>query len=536
MNIGDNSSLEVRYKELIRFVLSDYINSQKKYTIYSIEVLGDIKDKQYKEQKVLIPFQKDDYEQIKKDAIESLEIFEDKSYDSILIKDTVEYFLKNPKYFTQALISIWYYKRNYNEKNITYIELMKIYNYLIKNYALRDIHIENNFEEALIIYSARQLFNFLSNRDKIHRDFDRSGKSKVLGEGTFGKVYKPPYEFDDDDQVGKIFTKYRNWEFEYNIGEKLRKIDKSGFLVLPERINEKNKEILQLRYGYAGISYKKYLRNIPNLSDMQTISKITENTINIMCAFIDKYLTTFGKSKLVHLDIKPDNVMYLESDNELKLIDFSLVTEGRYIFDRKIVGISYSIDKLYPYYSPELNMHFSHTKPDDLYLESTKIRFIRNMTSIFRTIFFKKICDEAINKNIRAFWDGEDYKDTSKFHAQDAWSIGITFLLYFEIILHRYENEWNVNNISSLFKTHHKDKWNTEDIRTLYINNNEIVNDTKWNIENIASMYEKNDISYRSIPDMIKHAINIIVNNLLCLNIKRDLLKCRVELQRIKSL
>ena len=66
----------------------------------------------------------------------------------------------------------------------------------------------------------------------------------------------------------------------------------------------------------------------------------------------------------------------------------------------------------------------------------------------------------------------------------------------------------------------------------------------EFNINNVRYLYDNNNThiksnnstsnSYRSVPKIIESMINIIVNNLLCVNVNRNIEKCMTELNKLK--
>ena len=357
------------------------------------------------------------------------------------------------------------------------------YNDLASLYNVYETRRTIQFEDILINYGAQAFLKFLlRKKDLIEESVSKN--SRRIGQGAYGKVYRSPIGYDDKSQIGKVFSTFRDWVTEYDIAEKLKDIpNDDGFIVLPKTISEINKKILQLRYGYAGESYKDYLDRCSFSDNQKIIIRRTKKSIKIMCDFLQRYLDTFGQSELTHLDIKPANVMYLEEDNTLRLIDFSLTTNEEQLFNRNPRRII-QIESSYPFWSPEYNLFMAGYKGQEI--DENIIKKLTNaIIRMFRNGLFKMKIKQCIFDLLKKYKKDETYIYVK--NSQDTWGIGITFLLYLETIFSKKS-----------FSIH------THDLK--------------------------------QIEDFMNKIVDIICKNMICVNTDRNIEKCIIELQSISDI
>jgi serine/threonine protein kinase len=94
------------------------------------------------------------------------------------------------------------------------------------------------------------------------------------------------------------------------------------------------------------------------------------STVLIMCALATRHLIELHKKDILHLDIKPINLMYSKQQNRVEFIDYGLSTQG---------PRAHSRGQGTPAYASAAQMgHFECTKRDDLV--SLGVTFIELMT------------------------------------------------------------------------------------------------------------------------------------------------------------
>lgn len=267
-------------------------------------------------------------------------------------------------------------------------------------------------------------------------------KSKKIGSGTYGTVYRPPIGHTDNTRVGKVFESPEEWSAEKHAGAVLRAVNGySGFLVLPEEVNDVNEIVLQLRYGYAGEPFDAYLQRQCGLGracSRADINELLRLCIEQMRLFLDKYDATFGASQIVHLDIKSANVMYAPAapgECGMRMIDFSLSMRDSDVFDiRRNPPIRPHPKNMYMVWPPELHAHHRPgVSAEQLVSDFTKYRTYTRLAS-------PDIADLVLAAAIKAARSHDASDPASRGRAADVWGIGMTFILWLDVLYEIYEN------------------------------------------------------------------------------------------------
>lgn len=393
----------------------------------------------------------------------------DKLYKTIIFIFDCEYMFGREIFYRNLLRDE--YRKHYRDLATLYF-----------NYNL-STNLSLDFEDHLINYGAHAFLKFILQKRNLIHEWESKG-SRRIGQGAYGKVYRSPIGYDDKSQIGKVFSTFSSWDSEYNIAEKLRELPNDDeFIVLPKSITQMNKKVLQLRYGYAGESYKDYLNRYSNTNSPKIIIRRTNKSIKIMCNFLKRYLDTFGKSELTHLDIKPANVMYLEDDNTLRLIDFSLTTNEENLFNRN-PRRRIMIESSYPFWSPEYNLFMAGFKGREIDIDT--IKKLTNATiGYFRNRIFKNKVKNSMDILFRKYNKDSTYIFVK--NSQDSWGIGMTFLLYLD---------------------------------TIY---------TK-------KSFSRTSVDLKQGEDFIEKVVDIICKNILCVNTDRSIESCIKELESISGI
>lgn len=252
---------------------------------------------------------------------------------------------------------------------------------------------------------------------------------KRIGSGTYGNVFRPPIAHPTHtDEVGKLFRNRETLEKELHISRVLSDIDQHRqFLKTAIEPDNENIKVLQLRFGYCGVNFLSYMRTHtpPTLAGFVDSTKLV---ISQMPPFVQKYMATFGKARLLHLDIKPDNVMYEEGTNTLNLIDFSFVANSSSVFDPSIHQPEmFHESTFYPFWPPELLWHH---RPD--LSEASLLAHLDTFKTyqIFRSPKIARYFDWRVEENkLRILPFSKKAPQTI-----DVWSIGMTFLQYLDVL------------------------------------------------------------------------------------------------------
>jgi len=177
--------------------------------------------------------------------------------------------------------------------------------------------------------------------------------SNVVGQGTYGCVHSPSLKCKDapgiiyDNKVSKVLkTKDANTELkEY---EKLVKADakKEYYLGIPDSCNIDNRSIWNLKaiqkckigsdivknisqyklliMGDGGINLEQYTKKMETWPVSQVSTEHCERFL-LESLRLFKGLKIFEDNKLIHHDLKPQNIVYDERTNRLNYIDFGLM-------------------------------------------------------------------------------------------------------------------------------------------------------------------------------------------------------------------
>lgn len=210
---------------------------------------------------------------------------------------------------------------------------------------------------------------------------------KLIGQGSYGCVYKPDIHTRQPNNISKIFSNekdrdievmfYENYVKRYNQNNifvnsfKPFNIEPSNYSIYKNlittcnmledngyKIEDSLKTPTKARKIYA-ISMEAFMVSIQNNKD--PIPNILEKIHKI-----SKALNQLHCNKVIHRDIKPDNMM-LDKDYNMKIIDFGLMT---YIENKYIIKSLKIFKYTYPYYPPEYKLinyiYKLHDSPSDI--------------------------------------------------------------------------------------------------------------------------------------------------------------------------
>lgn len=195
-------------------------------------------------------------------------------------------------------------------------------------------------------------------------------KMPFIASGTYGCIFGPSLECKEDVVkpqktrfVSKVFSDDDNFKKERNIQMKIESIDPLHSFTIPyygdctvskfkksnsadkcEHIDTNTKYTYkQLLYQYGGKDFVKYM--IVKKGSIASFKKLLIQFYPVITG-----LKVINEKGYVHLDIKPDNILYYK--NQVYLIDFGLMSKKHEIFDMKHV-----LDHDYPFYPPEFKMY-----------------------------------------------------------------------------------------------------------------------------------------------------------------------------------
>lgn len=296
--------------------------------------------------------------------------------------------------------------------------------------------------------------------DNSNMQFTTQNGGKFVGQGSYACVFYPLIKCNNADYdktkypktVGKVFkeNKLSHVEDEYHIVKKIKKIDpKNEFSVEFfgkcevstlnfKKSDEKDKcndlylnNYQQLIYAYKGVDLTRLPKNIKIENIFIALKKIMY-AINVL-----NY-----KNSIIHVDIKPLNMLYNKEDNKIYLIDFGMSIEKKK-FMKKYE--SFLLDHAYPYYPPEFQLYHGFStygsqltykffidiyerKIDFIELENTFTKYgfinynnycLSNLKKIYN--IYKKTYKKYKHEGIKKLF----YKTLNKV---DIYSLGISML------------------------------------------------------------------------------------------------------------
>jgi serine/threonine protein kinase len=197
---------------------------------------------------------------------------------------------------------------------------------------------------------------------------------KFLASGAYGCIYYPHLKCKDinniKNSVGKVFADVNAYEAELDIVKGIqkhvdptnkftvsmldscevqyyRKTDEIKKCVLMEQ-ESKPSDFKQIIYKYAGTSLQSMLSNKKAKG-----SKVKFIKLFRMLGPIIEGLTKMNNKKLVHCDIKPDNLMVIK--NKMHLIDFGILCQDDEVFTKERINILVSD---YIWFPPEFKSYY----------------------------------------------------------------------------------------------------------------------------------------------------------------------------------
>lgn len=272
-----------------------------------------------------------------------------------------------------------------------------------------------------------------------------------IASGSYGCIFQPAVSCTyptkksfKNNIVSKIFSDNDNFNEEKIIQKKIELIDPEHKFTIPflgnceitkfknsnaadkcEHVDLKNtSKYNQLLYKYGGDDIDQLITTKKGtIIKFKKILVLLQPVIHGIKKLLDK--------NYVHLDIKPDNMLY--NNKSVYLIDFGLMSYRKDIFQYKHI-----LEHNYPYYPPEFKMYIYKNKSFNKFLVrfmenfSYKFKINDNKTDIYSIIKYNidytKDLQETdfINLNKLSIQDLQSYTDKI-----DIYSLGIVLLLLY---------------------------------------------------------------------------------------------------------
>lgn len=307
-----------------------------------------------------------------------------------------------------------------------------------------------------------------------HKKHNMISGGKYLGRGTAGCIFRPHLKCvtlsNQKNSVGKVFNDEDEYNNELDMARIMQRIDLKNEFSIPiiascEKIHyyRHNDEVSKCKlieqktpaFHYKQIIYK---YGGQSLQHVMTSGKRNGNITNfckIFLAFkpillgIQKFNNRDPSPNVVHLDIKPHNIMLLRS--KLYLIDYGLLSAHDEIYQSNRVQI---LSSDYPWYPPEFKAYvFKNSGEFDKLFKRVNDNFINVEPVIGKAIV--TILKMTPQKDFEAFYNSKVPKKQYIDYANkiDVYSLGIVLLqLYLWSNYHRktYTRPSKYNRVKGL--------------------------------------------------------------------------------------
>lgn len=152
----------------------------------------------------------------------------------------------------------------------------------------------------------------------------------VIGEGAYGKVYRPPKScnrpYDLSKKVGKVFGSMHSYKEELQTMGEVKKINSKSEFSIP--MYEACPEAMQIIYEDGGQDLYDYIKTRkPSEALMTRLLK--------QMSFVCRGLAKLSSHGYVHQDIKLENIVY--NGKKMYLIDFGLMNRASDVYNHKDV-------------------------------------------------------------------------------------------------------------------------------------------------------------------------------------------------------
>jgi len=283
-------------------------------------------------------------------------------------------------------------------------------------------------------------------------------KSKTLGEGTYGTVICPPKlihndamssfkiinnkinpqycqkcnEYSLEKYVGKIFDKTNAGEakMEFKEATKIHKLCKELTVNVYDLaiLQDKKIQIIYENGGNVINSENKHLKIIKTHFD--------ESFIN----FVMLFKKTLVNNQYLHLDIKPDNILWNPEKNKLLLIDFGLSSSIKNVdvFIKNNVNL---IGQKYMFWCPDFYIVNKLSKQCQLmkpvskkYIEDILLNYSAFLTSSLKDYYgfyyIFDITDDIINYYYDKYVDIQKHPTMVKYNLNETVTASIIYFIY----------------------------------------------------------------------------------------------------------
>ena len=270
---------------------------------------------------------------------------------------------------------------------------------------------------------------------------------RYLGRGTAGCIFRPHLkcvtESNKKNSIGKVFNDENDYNNELDMARIMQRIDDKQQFSIPiiascDRLHyfRHNDEVSKCKLldtnaplsKYKQIIYKYGGKSLDNVMASDTRVGNIKNFCKILLAFepilkgIEKFNSRNPNPNVVHLDIKPHNIMLLRS--KLYLIDYGLLSAHQEIYQ---TNRTHLLSSDYPWYPPEFKAYIFKGEYDKLF-DRINDNFVKIEPQVGRAITTVLKMDPK--KDFEAFFNSKIPKKQYVNYADkiDVYSLGIVLL------------------------------------------------------------------------------------------------------------
>lgn len=246
----------------------------------------------------------------------------------------------------------------------------------------------------------------------------------IIGEGSYGTIYKPPLPCKNSsatkkNSVGKVFEDAEDMYDEKEKHELVSSLDPEHTYTLPLYDNcviAKGYQH-QLIYKYGGKDLKSLLKT------KGTASKFKSFIRNIGPLLYG--IQTLARHKYVHLDIKPENILF--KNNKIYLIDFGLTDSFKNVYSK---SNNHILEHDYPYYPPEFKAH-NYTSSFESFFRKYKRSLDYTAVVYNKKINYYKEMELIVGIDIKKELESMYKRPLYLPEKVDVFSLGIVLLLFY---------------------------------------------------------------------------------------------------------
>lgn len=279
---------------------------------------------------------------------------------------------------------------------------------------------------------------------------------RYIANGTYGCVLKPIIacnknnEVETVNSITKIFDNNKEQSDEVKINKAIiKKIDPQNYFTVELKADcdidinkypsdqikkcsnfKTAKKFSQIIYEDGGVSLDTYMRNPQNPAiELKHFERLFKGLVEL------------DRTKGIHLDIKPDNIVYNTDTNKLCLIDFGLYTKATQLYSKNMFHVH---AHPYYFYPPEFSIYYHRSLVLDNYetiMGQDRINKCSKLLNIYDFLYNTNYNDnmDILYTKLKSMTDFKDVDSTTgplrKYYNKytnkvDVYMLGISLLSY----------------------------------------------------------------------------------------------------------